>query len=179
MLEVVMEWLFSLRSQRFRAFRTAKQAYEDYVATNLAQRGIGFDGLNDEGFAVARRDATLTGAVENYRAAINGCREDNAITDLATARYQLGMLHHLRGEFAEAECQLCAALAMLGDIIELTRSRRQTISGCHYHLGIIAWRRGNTNEAIERLEQSLEIDAKIIDLQGESLTRRALERVRS
>lgn len=173
-----MEWLASLSNPRFRHFRAGKEAYEAYLATYLTARQLSFEDLDEQEFARARKDVSLAGAVANYRAAIDGSRKEDAIGDLATACYQIGMLHHLRGELADAETSMREALSAFGDLIQMTHGKRQSISGCHYHLGILAWRRGATAEAIACLERSLEIDVRIVDLQGQAMTRRAIEIVK-
>lgn len=170
MFEKAFEWLASRSSLRFKLYREARLNYEAFIY----EMGVPFDLLAAEHHKKAATDERLIAAEPSYRQAIELSREVNAIEDVATGLYQLGMLLHLQGRFAEATECFSASLRILEDLAQLDRSKQAVISGCHYHLGVIALRRAHLTEAKRRLRRSLDIDSVIGDLQGIALCKSAL-----
>jgi hypothetical protein len=83
----------------------------------------------------------------------------------------------MQGRFAEAEASLAEGLEIADSLPALDESDVELISGCCYHLGILAFRKGGTEAAKEMLERSKRLDESLGDLAGAALTRNALEHV--
>ena len=134
----------------------------------------GFATMTATDTAVAARDARLRRATVLYQEALKLTREEQAYRDLGIAWYQLGMLRHFRGEFSEAERSFGEALSILESLPQLDTEEVKTISGCWYHLGILAARRGARQSGRALLKQSEALDEAMLDLSGQALSREAL-----
>lgn len=166
----MFEWLASQTNPRFKHYRKARQAYE----ACLQQITKPFEDLETDDYLKWRNDARLVTAESHYREAIALCGQEQALSDMATALYQLAMLLHLEGRLDEAEeCALASAKIQEG-LPQNMRTLLGLSSGCHYHLGIIALKRGNRLAALTHLQTSLSLDETLDDLRGIMLNRSAL-----
>jgi tetratricopeptide (TPR) repeat protein len=166
----VFEWLASQTHPRFKHYRKARQAYK----VCLQELTKPFEDLETDDYLKWRNDARLVTAESHYREAIALCRQEQALSDMATSLYQLGMLLHLQGRLDEAEeCVLASAKIQEG-LPQNTRAVLGLSSGCHYHLGIIALKRGNRSAALTHLQTSLSLDQALDDLRGIMWDRSAL-----
>lgn len=170
MLGKLLEWWASLSDPRFKAFREAKRQYQPFVDAHQ----VAFENVSDELRGLAREDAGLRESEKFYREAIRLSRVAHASRDVAVGEFQLGALLHLQGRFAEATEQLQAALGLGEDLPQQGSSDQELISGCYYHLGLIAFRKGNKDEAREMIGKSLAIDRALSDASGVRLCLRAL-----
>ncbi len=157
------------------AFGEARRLYQSYVYSLRKQ----FDHLDDSDFAAARGSADLARTEQLYRRARRHAVAEGRSDNVATADYQLGLLFHLQGRLAEAEQRLQRAADSLQASLTDGPVVRSTLSGCLYHLGIIAMRNGNLSEAKRLLHESLEIDEADLDLGGVAACKSALETVES
>src|SRR3712207_5220217 len=98
MFERLLEAWAAKGSERFRLYRKARLDYEAYQA----EQGVPFDALTTEHYRRAAEDSRLQSAEEGYREAIRLSQAEGAFIDVASALYQLGVLLHLQGRFAEA-----------------------------------------------------------------------------
>lgn len=172
MLNKAFEWLASQSKPRFKHYRKARLAYE------ACQPEIGkpFEDLESADYEKWARDVRLSAAEADYRMAIELCRQENALGDLATVLYQQGMLLHLQGRLDDASQRLQASLQLQEGFPQSSRELQALGSGCQYHLGVIAFKRGKLAAAREHLRASLAIDEALMDLQGAMISRRALEK---
>jgi len=169
MLNGFFEWWASKRDPRVAAYREARLRYEEYIATV----GVPFRELTDEHHRRALADESLQRAEELYQRALDLSRMDNALGDVATARYQLGLLFHLQGRSPEAASLFQESLVTLESLPWAGRQQQSTISDCYYHLGVIAWRQGYVSAAARHLGKALSIAEKSGDLVGVAVCRAA------
>jgi len=130
----------------------------------LLEQGLRYDQLKEAQFKSARGDARLSIAEDCFKQALELAEQDGLIGDAAIARHQLGLLYHARGDLKNAHEYILEAMKVLINIPGEMRSSH--MSGCHYHLGIIAWRQGRTTEAMRELQQSRSIDEAEGDISG-------------
>ena len=161
---------------RFALFREARALYEDYLEDKLNSAHKDFCDLLEPDFAVAASDERLKESESLYQKALCLCREDGAYHDIAVNCYQLGLLFHLQGRLRESETFCTEALEIADSLPRLGEAEVKLISGCCYHLGILAARNRNTQVAKEFLERSLRLDESVSDFQGTHSTRKALTR---
>jgi tetratricopeptide (TPR) repeat protein len=154
-------------SERFQEFIAAKERYERY----RHEQRIDFVRRTPEESDHAREDSELQRAARGYIAAMELSESEGAAADAATARYQLALVRHLQGELAEAERLLQHALQVTS---ALPQDHSQVISGCDYHLGLIALKDGRREEAVRRLHASRRIDEANHDFHGVLLCDQAL-----
>jgi hypothetical protein len=84
------------------------------------------------------------------------------------------MLLHVQGRFNEANEQLRTALGVVEDLPQQDGSEQSVISGCYFHLGLIAMYQGDKARAREMIGKSLAIDEALHDDGGVRLCQRAL-----
>src|SRR5205823_1711464 len=119
--------------------REAKRRYQPFV--NAHQ--VAFEDVPDELRRLAREDAGLRESEQLYREAIRLSRDADASRDVAVGAFQLGALLHLQGRFTEAAEQLQAVLGVVEDLPQQDSTDQEVVSGCYYHLGLIALRQGD------------------------------------
>jgi tetratricopeptide (TPR) repeat protein len=160
--------------RRVAAYNEARLAYEE-CAREAAQRGWkGFATMTTTDTALAARDPRLERAAALYKEALESTREERAYRDLGIAWYQLGMLEHFRGAFSAAEQNFREAQSILESLPQLATEDVKTISGCCYHLGILAARRGALQIGRGLLKRSEALDEAMVDLSGQAMNREAL-----
>jgi hypothetical protein len=162
---------------RFADFREARALYEETIGEqpSFAQKDV-YD-LTEADHEAAKSEPRLIRSELLFREALRISRAEKAWHDVGVACFQLGMLCHLQGRFAEAEAFCGEGLEIADSLPGLDEADVRLISGCCYHLGILAARRG-CNEVAERLlKRSLRLDESLPDLSGAALTRRALAHV--
>lgn len=145
---------------RFRFFVEAKNAYEEFAQ----ELEVHFDAMLEEHYRRAREDPRIREAERGFTAAIELSTREGALADAAVARYQLGLVRHIRGELDEAAGLIRAALEVLGSLPD--RDRGQGVSACLYHLGVIALKRGHLAVAVRELRRSRQLDEASGDLHG-------------
>ncbi len=170
-LDRLYEWLAARRSQRLEVYRRARLTYEAYIA----RAQVDFRTLREEDCRAARSDPGLGAAEQDYHLATELSEQEGALRDAGVGCYQLGMLLHLQGRLEEATECLGRALQVVEALPQVGRDGRMTISGCQFHLGVIALRRGEVEEARSRLQASLDIDTALGDVAGMAMGRAALE----
>ena len=89
------------------------------------------------------------------------------------------MLFHLQGRLKEARFRLKSAVDTSQARVTVDRSERSMLSGCYYHLGIIAMHEGNRMEAERLLHKSLAIDTADMDIAGMRMCKEVLSTVAS
>lgn len=154
-------------SARFQEFVAAKECYERYGA----EHGLEFLGRTAEQYEHAREHPLLRQAAHGYVAAMEMSENEGQTGDAATARYQLALVRHLQGDLSEAERLLLEALRVTS---ALPGDHFQVLSGCHYHLGLVALKEGRLEEAVRQLLASRSIDDANRDLNGVALCDQAL-----
>lgn len=160
---------------RFSLFREGRAIYEQYVQDHMTAESKEFCELNESDFARARSDAELAKCDSLYDQSLRLCRKDAAYRDIAVNCYQLGLLYHLQGRSSEAVAMLTEALEIADSLPRLEDSDIQLMSGCCYHLGILAARHQENSEAKDFFARSMRLDESLADLQGYYASRRALE----
>ncbi len=161
---------------RFALFRDARALYLETMRVELFAQKNAYEWTEGD-FAEARADQRLAQSESLYLESLALCRSENAWHDAAVTCFQLGMLYHMQGRFAEAEASLAEGLEIGDSLPALDESDVELISGCCYHLGIMASRKGQTEAAKEMLERSKRLDESLGDLAAAALTRNALEHV--
>ncbi len=171
MIDQYLEWQAAQMSPRFELFREAKALYLTYTRTLTGS----FPALNLDDFARATADAGIEGAEALFREAQSLAINEEAFRDAAVALYQRGMILHLRGDFSKSEEALREALEITASLPQMAIGDVRTVSGCLFHLGILAARRGEFELARPFLDRSLELDRETLDVGGAALSRDALE----
>lgn len=141
---------------RYSAFVEGKSLYTSYLADYPVSPAR--HGPDDYQRAVV--DSRLDRAEACYREAIDGARVDNRSDDVATGLMQLGMLLHLRGDFEHAAPCFEGAISIFTDMGRLNRADTDTLSSCHFHLGIMAYKQGDAAGGRTQLERSITVDEK-------------------
>lgn len=154
------EKLAARKSLRFQAFVEAKDAYEAFVH----ETSVRFDQISEEHYSRARRDPRLRVAERGFTTAIQMSEAEDALADAAVARYQLGMVRHIRGELDEAAELMRSALQVFSNLFQ--RNRAADMSACHYHLGVIALKQRRLSDAVRELRRSRQMDAVNADPRG-------------
>ncbi len=157
---------------RFSLFREGRTLYEEYL--NRLERE--FCDLSESDFAQAQSSPELQRCESLYQQSLRLCRKDDAYHDIAVNCYQLGLLYHLQGRFREAEELLTEALEIADSLPRLVEDEIRLMSGCCYHLGILAARAEKNDAARDFFARSLRLDESLADLPGVSATRRAMAR---
>jgi tetratricopeptide (TPR) repeat protein len=160
---------------RFALFRAARLAYEDYIRDSSAMGRPGFPKLKEIDFRRAASDTHLLQAEQLYLRALALSRQEKVFRDTAVALYQLGMLYHLQGRLAESREALEEALDIADSLPHLEDPEIKLISGCCYHLGILAAREGRTDLAKTFLNRSVNIDDAFADVYGQALSSEAID----
>ena len=170
MLEHFWHWLARVSGNEGHiAFGESSRLYTAYI--DAVQKP--FDQLDDKDFAAARHSADLARAEQLYKKARKHTAQEGRRDNVTTADYQLGMLFHLQGRLSEARRHLQLAADALQSSVSAGLSQRSMLSGCYYHLGIIAMRNDNRAEAERLLHKSLEIDDADMDIGGMAVTKAA------
>jgi hypothetical protein len=154
---------------RFQEFVEAKDAYEAFVQ----ELHVRFDEMTEDDYRRAREDQRLRIAEPAFAAAAELSEKEGASDDAAVAKYQHGLVRHVRGELDEAASLMRAAM-------ELMKSKPHgdpygVMSACHYHLGVIALKTGRLSEAVRELLQSRRMDEAKADFGGVKLCNLALD----
>ncbi|MBK8060484.1 MAG: TIR domain-containing protein [Gemmatimonadetes bacterium] len=170
MLDRVAERVAAGSDPRFEAFVNGKRSYEAAVA----EVGRQFHDLTPADFERARHDTRLDDARRQFENAVELSERANAIVDAATARYQLGLVHHLRGEHEAAREALVGALRVFAALPDVEMSK--PASDCHYHLGVLALHEHRLADAVRQLQRARLIDNALSDLSGASLSEQAMAR---
>lgn len=163
-----IEKFAAARSLRLQAFVSAKNSYEAF----LQEMDLPFHQISEEHYRRAREDARLSEAEQGFTTAIKMSEQADALADSAVARYQLGMIYHLRGDLDEAAALMRSALQVFSNLFQ--RNRSADMSPCHYHLGVIALKRGRLSEAVSELRRSRQMDQNDMDLGGMQMCDQAL-----
>lgn len=172
MLEHLLSWLARIRGHPGHiAFGEARRLYLAYVATLRNS----FDRLEAVDFAAARSDPGLLRTEELFRAAREHSAREGRSDNVATSDYQLGLLLHLQGRWTEARDHLELAVEWFRTSVREARHERSALSGCFYHLGLLAMRRGDRGQAERLLREALAIDEDDSDFYGVALCKSALE----
>ena len=165
------ERLAALGDDRVKLFVESKSLYRKF-ADDLR---IQFPELGEGEYVRARNDPRLEAARQGFIKAIELSEDIGKLPDVAVARYQLGMVCHMRGELDEAADLMRNALEFLDNLPG--RDYWATCSGCHYHIGIVALKQRRWSEADQELHRSRSIDESIGDLSGVMLTDEALAKL--
>lgn len=169
MLKELFEQSAAKSNLRFEAFVKGKEAYNSF----LQEIKIGFPEMDMEFYERVRSDQRIQFAIEKFNIALELSEKEGNLSDVATAKYQIGLIYHLRGELDEAEQYLIQAKNEF--VNERGQDRIEGISGCHYHLGIIAYKRGFHDKAVWALKQSRQLDELYGNIGGMSLCDVALD----
>ncbi len=172
MFQHFLEWKMSRSDPRFKAYREARLIYEAYLSENRVQ----FDELTLQLCTKALQDKQLLKAEQLYKKAVELARDKNSLEDVATGLSQLGMLLHLQGRLNEAEQLFKESIEILTGLPKTNRQQQETLSGGHYHLGIIAYRKSHFEEGTRLLRKSIEIDEANNDIYGKIMGNSALEK---
>jgi tetratricopeptide (TPR) repeat protein len=176
MLEHLWSWLARSRGHPGHiAFGEARRLYLAYVQALRSP----IDRLQAADFTAAHRDPGLLRAEALYRAAREHSAREGRSDNIAMADYQLGLLLHLQGRWTEARDHLQLAVEWLRAGVTAASHERSTLSGCFYHLGLLAMRLGDRGEAERLLRASLAIDEDDSDFGGIALCKSALETLAS
>ena len=150
----------ALKDTRVQTFLNAKLCYEKF----LTERGIPFGQTGELDYQHAVNDERIQAARKGFAEAAEMSRNQGVLVDEAIAWYQLGMVCHACGDLDESKTHMQVALAILQS---LTIEERPAVrSGCHYHLGVIAWKQKNDNEAVRHLLESRRIDESLMNFSG-------------
>lgn len=174
MRDRLIELIAGRSDPRFGLFFTAKRAYENFIRETRTP----FDELTAEQFARAASDPSLASAEGLYRRAVGLSRVACAPHDVCVGIYQLGLLFHLTGRFAEAHRCFEHVLRLLEDFPQLDAPKQSCFSDCNYQLGILELRRGRADRAAALIEWSLETDRERGDPRGVRLNESALDKCR-
>ena len=157
------------------AFSEARRLYMSYINTLTKP----FDQLVNDDFVSAKSSSDLARAEHFYAEAREHAAHEGRSDNVATVDYQVGMLFHLQGRLKEARFRLKSAVDTSQARVTVDRSERSMLSGCYYHLGIIAMHEGNRMEAERLLHKSLAIDTADMDIAGMRMCKEALSTVAS
>lgn len=160
MFEKIFEWGAAKKNPRFQVFVQAKATYESYLQ-DLRMR---FDEMSLEHYDQAQRDPRVRSAEHGFEAAIAMCGADHALADAAVAKFQLGMIYHAQGKLDASATLMHSALEVFNSLPH--RNRGADMSGCYYHLGIIAMKQQRFAEAIRDLSRSRQMDEANGDFSG-------------
>lgn len=169
MFDHLLERLAASRNPRFRFFVDAKRAYEDF----MQEISVHFYELKEEHYHRAREDPRIREAERGFGLAIEMSEAEGALRDEAVARYQLGLVRHVCGEFEEATDLMRVALAVLGSLPR--RDRGANMGACYYQLGVLALKTGNLRDAVKNLKCALQLSEVAIDLSTIQSSRSALD----
>jgi tetratricopeptide (TPR) repeat protein len=164
----------SAMKDRRTVYNEARLACEASLKEAIRRGWKGFAGMTADDSERGARDPRVQHAEALYRQALEMTRREPAWRDLGIALYQLGMLQHFCGKFDLAEQSLKEGLAILESLPQPSNDDIKAISGCCYHLGILAARRGSRDEGRTLLKRSQALDAAMLDVAGQSMDREAL-----
>jgi len=168
----------SLSSERFKLSREARLLFEDYVKKSGAYPSSAIR----EQRASASRSAQLDKAKQKYFQATQMAENENAQYDLATGKYQLGMITLLQGDFDDAIALFIEALEKCTDVTTHLDKAQRLASDCHFHLGYsylknqVNLEKKDIEQARREFEAALEIDRAASNVQSQMLSLGALNR---
>lgn len=160
MLDKFFERWAARKNPRFKAYVEGKDAYEAFVQ----EMGVRFDEMSEEHYRRAQEDSRIRVAEQGFTAAIEMSEKEGELADAAVGKYQLGLVRLARGELDEAAELMRAALKVMSDLPH--RNRAADMSGCHYHLGILALKQGRLTDAVRELRRSRQMAEANADLWG-------------
>ena len=163
----------ALQQKRFRLFVDAKEAYEAFQAKHL-EKGRPIADILPEEQEQASRDPQLREAERKFREARRLSEEADALNDVGTATIQLGYLHFVFGEMAQAEKEFQSALELFSNM-PFTAGQKGSRSAGHYFIGAILARRGEREAAIREFSRSHLIDSQLADVGGQLETERKVQ----
>lgn len=170
MFDKLFERRAARKDPRFKSFVEAKKYYEQFLYGSRVR----FDQMGEADYQRALNDQRVLSARYGFSEAAAMSKNEGVLVDEAVARYQLGMVCHACGELEESGNHMRAALSILQNLTIEDQSAVK--SGCHYHLGVIAQKQNNSDEAIRHLLESRRLDEALMDFSGIQTCDAALEK---
>jgi tetratricopeptide (TPR) repeat protein len=159
-LKNTIERIAAIANPRFRLFVEGKRNYLEFGR----EMGVEFIDMSDENYLRARKDRRIELAERQFNSALELAERANALNDVATAKFQLGLIGHLRGEFDQATELITSSAQIMENLPK--HLLPETVSACYYHLGILAIKNGSIADGIKHLNRAREIDQANNDLSG-------------
>jgi tetratricopeptide (TPR) repeat protein len=172
---LLREWIFSLGNPYYRLYLNAKKWHQRSPYGFYAGRE--FLELTEEERAAGRSCPSLKEAEALYRQSLEAETRGQRAFNVATARYQLGLLMHWQGRSAEARVEYERAAAEFKNLPNAEAPG--ALSDCHFRLGDLAEDRGDIDGAIAEFEKSRALDQMHGDANAACLSEERLRRLRS
>ena len=160
------EWLGAKSIPQLKLFRDAKITFEQYFSALRTPYIM----LTQEQYDAAARYPGLLDAESKFKAAIDMSRKEENYPNVATALCELGMMYHAQGRLKEAEAVLKESIEIFTNLPHPNNDNSASVSSCEFHLGIIAFRSGDSASAHTHLNKSMKIDESIGDYSGVQMT---------